>query len=173
MTVFVVKKMLDAYGINDSDKCICGTYKCVVHCPACGSTQCYGSKRNNVEALLPGGLGKYPARAFRCKLCQNLFSEADCLTACNAKTRWRQKQDAELRTQKAIEHEPSGLAGEIIEAAKKYQRNKQASKELGPLELAKLDRDNKHKAPDDITAKLFDPPKIEDDDSTEDTTKES
>jgi hypothetical protein len=94
-------------------------------------------------------------------MCQNLFSEVDSVTACNARTRWRQKQEAEQRVQLAVEHEVSGVAGEILEAARKYQKQKQANKELGPLEKAKLDRDNAHRPVDPVTDKLFEPSKLD------------
>lgn len=102
MTVFVDDKITQAFAVKERERCVCGGFRSVVHCPKCGSTQCYGNKRASPEALLPGEKLPMRVRAFRCKLCSNLFSEVDSVNACKAKTRWRQQAELDERISHSV-----------------------------------------------------------------------
>jgi hypothetical protein len=139
MTIFVSSRVLDAYGISDTARCQCGGFKCVVHCPQCGSTQCYANKRASVQQVLPDSPRPFTIRAFRCKLCSFIFNEVMCCTLCNARTRYRQKVEQEQRVEKTLSHVPSKLQDAILEAARKHQQRR----EVGPLEAAQIEKANK------------------------------
>jgi hypothetical protein len=114
MSVVISPKVKSAFLINDKDKCQCGCFRILVHCPECGSTQCYASKRNNPEILLPGFADAQEVRAFRCKLCGNIFSEDQCASACRAVTRFRQRAEQEERASRASKALPPAEAQRIV-----------------------------------------------------------
>lgn len=105
MSIMINDFLAKRFGLKGSDKCQCGNYRSVVHCPACGSTQCYGvSKLNGKIELSPASSVK--VRGFRCRLCQEEFTEFDCF-ACHAITRFSQKQDKETRASEALKKLPT------------------------------------------------------------------
>lgn len=115
MTVFVDHKILTAYNVAEKTQCECGGFKNVVHCPQCGSTQCYANKRASPQAILPGSQAPTQVRAFRCKLCSLLFSEVDSVSACKAQTRWRVKAEQELRVTRAVNKIPEARTSALLE----------------------------------------------------------
>lgn len=146
MTVFVDKKILTSYSVDDEEKCQCSGFRNVVHCPACGSTQCYANKRASPTAILPGLQQPTQVRAFRCKLCSLLFSEVDTVIACKAHTRWRQRVEQEQRVNKVVEKASPRTLNAIEEAVRV------AAQKRGLLPTPVVDEE---------TAKLFAPPVLE------------
>lgn len=97
MPVFVHNRILLDRGVKDTDKCQCGGFRCVVHCPECGSTQCYAAKRKNTEIYLSDSPKSFPNRGFNCKQCGTIFTELESLTSCHV------RHLGELKVQAKIE----------------------------------------------------------------------
>ena len=151
MTVFVDKKILSAYDVEDDTKCACGGFRNVVHCPRCGSTQCYANKRASPQALLPGLELPTQVRAFRCKLCSELFSEVDTVNACKAKTRYRQTLEQEERVNRVVD---KASPRQLTDVEQAVQRIKERRGLVPPVPI------------DETTAKLFEPPVLDNGEET-------
>jgi hypothetical protein len=146
MTVFVDDKVAQAFRVGDTERCVCGGFRVVVHCPKCGSTQCYGNRRASPEALLPGDSLPTRVRAFRCKLCSHLFSEVDSVNACKAKTRWRQQAEMNERVSASVSKLPDKSQQALLEEFYKIhpERRPKApaseTQERSPLDIADEER---------------------------------
>lgn len=149
MTIFVAPRVLSAYAIKDNERCQCGNFKSVLHCPQCGSTQCYAKTKNNVSIMLPSDVTNIISRGFRCKLCGNIFNEWMTVTSCHAKTRWAQKANIEERVEQIVKNAPIEIQNDILEAARLHMKRRQRQQQA-PLEST-LDED---------TSKLFEPPEL-------------
>ncbi len=121
MTIFVTQQIMNAYGYqgHETARCECGNFRGLVHCPQCGSSQCYGNKRGRPSVIFPGDSQPTVVRAFRCKLCTLLFDETECVKACKAQTRWRKQTEARERAQNAASKLPPAAAQNLIDEMRK------------------------------------------------------
>jgi hypothetical protein len=149
MTIFVHQRILDEYGITDTDHCACDGFKCIVHCPACGSVQCYAFRKGNAPMFLSDSPKPFTVRAFRCKQCGDTFTELASATSCHARRRFQQKTKNEERVANAIHNVSSQTVGEVAKAVEIIRQRRGLSP--APPKV------------DEQRSKLFDPPKLDDD----------
>lgn len=137
MPVFVHNRILLDRGVNDTEKCQCGGFRCVVHCPECGSAQCYAAKRKNTQIYLADSPKPFPNRGFNCRQCGTTYTELESLTSCHV------RKLGELQVQAQIEKMTNTQASSELLEDYLALHPERRPKERSPLDVADEERARK------------------------------
>ena len=67
-----------------AEKCHCGRLLNLVHCPACGSSNCEARKKSGERLDFNDGKPPFDARGWKCRRCGLGFSDIDRAQHCEA-----------------------------------------------------------------------------------------
>jgi hypothetical protein len=144
MAVFVHNRILLDRGVLDTEKCQCGAFKCVVHCPECGSAACYAAKRKNTQIYLADSPKPFPNRGFSCRQCGTTFTELESLTSC------RVRSIGELKVQAEVEQTINNKGSQELLEDYLALHPERRPKERSPLDVADEERERRKRGEDAV-----------------------
>jgi len=161
----VDKKVFEKMELSLRDQCHCGRSNEMLHCPNCGSTDVRVSKkmslgfqRFSVQTHVPVNI-----RMLTCRRCAIAFDElASC--SCNAPSGgWRREDNIANKFVPPVGQPLNDFQKDLLAGLAKVRPDKARTinerlKEAGPGLLEQVEE---HKTTDKVTAKLFEPPVLE------------